>query len=258
MGYNAAVLSIGTALFPAIGGLMALIAWNWPFLLPVFALNKKPLGCLVAAKLNAPIPQKQGSLAAYMKSAWKNLCSWPAITLFMITFLTFIILYGPIITYLPILMHQKFASEAPIIGMIISIASFVTALAASQLGRLSQYFPSYALMSVGFVAYLLAMLIVPHVTSQWWIILPLLFFGLGQGLNIPLIMTTIASLAPAEQRSAFMATNGMILRFSQTIAPVCMGQLFIFFGLNAIFYAGAVTALLMCCLIPLLYKIKQV
>jgi len=34
MGYNASVLSIGTASYPAIGGALATIGWYYPFLLP--------------------------------------------------------------------------------------------------------------------------------------------------------------------------------------------------------------------------------
>ena len=38
MGYNASVLSIGTAAYPAIGGALAMAGWQFPFLLPFFAI----------------------------------------------------------------------------------------------------------------------------------------------------------------------------------------------------------------------------
>src|SRR6056297_3660165 len=38
MGYVSGVLSIGTATYPAIGGFLADIAWNIPFLLPLLAI----------------------------------------------------------------------------------------------------------------------------------------------------------------------------------------------------------------------------
>ena len=35
MGYNAGVLSMGTAAFPALGGFLAMLGWNYPFLLQI-------------------------------------------------------------------------------------------------------------------------------------------------------------------------------------------------------------------------------
>ena len=49
MGYNASVLSVGTASYPAIGGALALLGWNYPFALSLFAL-----GLFVAAAATTP------------------------------------------------------------------------------------------------------------------------------------------------------------------------------------------------------------
>lgn len=38
MGYNAGALSIGTASYPVIGGLLASLGWRYPFLLSLAAL----------------------------------------------------------------------------------------------------------------------------------------------------------------------------------------------------------------------------
>jgi MFS family permease len=52
MGYNASVLSIGTASYPAIGGALAMIGWNWPLFLPLFAI---PMGFVVLFFLKTPV-----------------------------------------------------------------------------------------------------------------------------------------------------------------------------------------------------------
>ena len=51
MGYNASILSIGTAGYPAIGGALATFGWNFPFLLPLLAV---PLGFVVLLGWRAP------------------------------------------------------------------------------------------------------------------------------------------------------------------------------------------------------------
>lgn len=249
MGYNASVLSIGTAIFPAIGGLLALIGWNWPFILPALAI---PLGLLVSTKLVTPAPDTSQKLGAYLKAAYARMRTREAIAIFGVTFLTFIVLYGPIVTYLPILLDKRFGSPPLTIGIIISVSSFITALAASQLGKLSARFPGSKLMAAAFICYLGSMLLIPRMPGQWWIIAPVLLFGLGQGLNIPTLMATLSALAPMEQRAVFMAANGMTLRLSQTIAPMFMGLLYAWFGLESVYIAGAICAALMLLLVPAL------
>ena len=51
MGYNASVLSIGTACYPAIGGALAMMGWYYPFALPFLAI---PIGIFVLFSLKNP------------------------------------------------------------------------------------------------------------------------------------------------------------------------------------------------------------
>jgi len=50
MGHNAAVLSVGTACYPLLGGVLADLDWRWPFALPALAL---PVAIVVALILPA-------------------------------------------------------------------------------------------------------------------------------------------------------------------------------------------------------------
>lgn len=248
MGYNGSVLSSGTAAFPAVGGVLALLGWNWPFLLPLLAL---PLGLLVILKLHAPEPRHEAGLGDYLREAAKGLRKPRALALFGVTLLTFIVLYGPIITYLPVLLDHRFGTSAPRIGLIVSAASLITALASWRLGHLAAHFRMRTLLAAAFCCYALSMLTIPLMPGEWWVILPVLSFGLGQGLNVPTLMATISGLAPGGQRAVFMAANGMILRLSQTIAPLLMGGLYAAFGIRAVYWGGTVCALGMFLLLPL-------
>ncbi|MDD4951953.1 MAG: MFS transporter [Desulfovibrionaceae bacterium] len=236
MGYNAGALSMGTALFPAVGGLLALIGWRWPFLLPITAI---PLGLLAAARLRAPDPEPDPDLGRYFKQALKGMLDKKVLVLYCVTFLTFLILYGPVITYLPVLMDHRFGASPLAIGAVISSSSLLTALAASQLGRLSRRFPMRALLLCSFALYGLAMLLLPLASGLWLCVPPILLFGLAMGLNVPTVLTLLSGLAPMEHRAAFLSVNGMVLRLSQTIAPLLMGAVYALAGLRAVYYAGA-------------------
>ena len=237
MGYNASVLSMGTAGFPAIGGLLAMLGWNYPFLLPLLAI---PLGLAISVGLDAPEPKASGSMKAYFRDALKLMKTRQALSLFATTLATFIVLYGPIVTYLPILLDKKFNASPASIGMVFLVASGFTGIASFQLGRLAGVVGERVLLAVAAVLYGLSMIFMPLAPSIAWTIPAIMCFGLAQGLNIPTIMTMLTSLAPMQQRGAFMAANGLILRLAQTLAPMLMGGIYALFGMNAIFVAGLI------------------
>ena len=239
MGLNAGVLSIGTAVFPALGGILAQISWEAPFLLSITAL---PLAWLVAFKLESPEPSSDGDFKRYMKAALEGMRSKEVLSLFAISLLTFIILYGPIVTYLPLLLNSRFEASPFMIGVVISSASFITALAASQMGRLAHFMSQPLMISISAIAYAAGMIMLPAADSALWCILPVCMFGLGQGLNMPNSMSMLTAIAPMEQRAIFMSVNGMLLRAGQTIAPILMGLVYSGLNLEAVFYAGAVVA----------------
>ncbi|MCP5103232.1 MAG: MFS transporter, partial [bacterium] len=68
MGYNAGVLSIGTAGYPALGGLLATFGWHYPFLLPVAAI---PIGLIVLFRLKNPEPANKQGIKEYIQNTWK-------------------------------------------------------------------------------------------------------------------------------------------------------------------------------------------
>lgn len=249
MGYNGSVLASGTAAFPAIGGMLALLGWNWPFLLPALAL---PLGVLVVLRLRTPEPKSSQGFGEYLRQAAHGMRRTRVLALFAVTLLTFIVLYGPIITYLPLLLDHWFQTPAPRIGIIVSFASLVTATASWKLGHLAARFQPRTLMGTAFGFYILSMLGVPFMPGEWWMILPVLGFGLAQGLNVPTLMATLSGLAPDNQRAAYMAANGMVLRLSQTLAPILMGAVYAGFGIKAVFWTGALCGLAMFLLLPFL------
>lgn len=235
MGYNASVLSVGTALFPALGGVMAWMGWWGPFLLPLISLV---MGVVVLTWLDSPEPKSSEGLSSYLKGALSTLITRKALGLLSLTFLIFIILYGCFITYLPILLDFTFQAGPAAIGLILSTASALTALASSQLGRLSERFRPSTIMVGACFFYAISLLLTPRMGVMWHMILPMALFGLAQGLMIPSVMTLLTGLAPLERRAGVMSAYGMILRLGQTVAPVLMSLVFAGFGLGGVYLAG--------------------
>ena len=250
MGYNASVLSVGTAFYPLIGGFLASFAWNFPFILPLLAVP------VVIGMLRFPsdyIPAKQ-NFSNYMSEAWQSLKKKEIIAVLLISIATFIILYGAFLSYFPFLLHDNFALDSSQIGVFMSLSSIFTMITASLLGRLLKKHKASTLLKIAFLLYLIVNLIVPSLTSLYWFIIPIAMFGVAQGLNIPSLQTLLANLAPEKQRAAFMSANGMVLRIGQTIGPAFIGLGFAFGGLAGAFYLAAIVAVLVLLLIFSLLK----
>ncbi len=241
MGYNSSILAMGTAVFPAFGGVLAMLGWNYPFILPLLAI---PLGLAISMKMDTPEPKMTGSLKKYFADAFKLMKTRQILALFATTLMTFIVLYGPIVTYMPILLNTRYDASPASIGLVFLIASGFSGLASFQLGRLVERFGQRTLLATSGCLYGLCMLLMPHAPGLWHIIPPVMCFGLAQGLNIPTVMTMLTSIAPMEQRGAFMAANGLLLRLAQTIAPILMGGIYALFGMHAVFIGGLICAII--------------
>jgi len=246
MGYNASVLSIGTASYPAIGGALATIGWYFPFLLPAIAL---PVAFIALNTLDTYKPSNKQNLKEYLEKAWKSIQDKRVIGIFMLSISTFILLYGTYLTFFPFLLDSRFSAPPFVIGIFFSVSSLTTAVTSSQLGRLTAKYSSKNMLKVAFIIYAVAFTIIPLVPYLWLLVIPLILFGTAQGLNIPSLQTMLTNLAPVENRAAFMSLNGMVLRIGQTLGPIIMGFVFVAFGIAGVYYAGAVFALLMFALI---------
>ncbi|MFZ7113563.1 MAG: MFS transporter [Desulfatiglandales bacterium] len=242
MGYNATVLNIGTASYPAIGGILATLGWFYPFFLPFIAI---PVGFLILFSLQSPEPNSRQGFKVYLDNVWQSIKTRQVFMLFLASVVTFIILYGSYLTYLPILLGHSFHASSFTIGIIMSIMSLTTAVSSSQLGRLSTIYSPKTLLRTAFIFYAVALISIPFIHSLWLLPLPIVIFGMGHGMSFPNIQTLLAALAPSENRGAFMSINGMVLRLGQTLGPVLMGIVLLGWGIQGVFYAGAVCSMAM-------------
>jgi ACDE family multidrug resistance protein len=162
-----------------------------------------------------------------------------------VSLLTFIILFGPQLTFLPILMDERFGAPSYLRGAVLSGASLTTALTSAQLGALTRRINERTLLEIAFVLYAAGLALVPNV---WLLLVPAVLFGVAQGINLPNVFSLLNAHAPSENRGAFMATNGMSLRAGQTIGPLLMAATAGTLGLTGAYFAAtalAVVALLL-------------
>ncbi|MHC2995502.1 MAG: MFS transporter [Candidatus Atribacteria bacterium] len=236
MGYNSSVRSIGSASYPAIGGALAMMGWHYPFILYFIAI---PVGLLVLFSLKNPEPKNKQNIKKHLSDVWKRIQNRQIIGLLIIGSVTFIIVFGSYMICFPLLIGHSFGASPLIIGVIMSSMSLAAAFTSSQLGKLARVYSEKTLLKVAFILYALALLMIPFVFKLWVFLIPIIIFGIAHGINIPIIQTLLAGLAPMEYRATFMSISGMTFRVGQTLGPLLMGVMFSIGGIGAPFYAGA-------------------
>ena len=242
MGYNASILSIGTAAYPALGGLLAHWGWQFPFLLPLLAL---PVAFFVILKLKNPEPDEHIELRRYLFNTWKNINKPDVWALFTISVLIFVVLYGAHITYFPMMMVDRFTKNTVVIGMFMSGFSVFTAITSSQMKKINSVITVRTQLMIGFALYFITMLILANTYSWILLLVPVITFGIGHGIVIPAVQNLLVSYAPMKERAGFMSINTMVLRIGQTLGPLIMGLLYLAGGISLAFLGGAIAALFM-------------
>jgi MFS transporter, ACDE family, multidrug resistance protein len=241
LGYNSSVLSVGTAGYPAIGGALAALGWFYPFALAFLAI---PIGLLVLFSLRNPEPHNDQRLKDYFAEVFKRLKDREVLALLGVSLLTFIILFGPQLTFLPILMDERFGAPSYLRGAVLSGASLTTALTSAQLGFLTSRVSERTLLKVAFVLYAAGLVCVAFAPNLWLLLVPTVLFGVAQGINLPNVFSLLNAHAPSHNRGAFMATNGMALRAGQTIGPLLMALTAATLGLAGAYLAATALALI--------------
>lgn len=234
IGYNTTVLNMCTAVYPTLGGLLAYLDWRYPFLLSLLAL---PVGVLA---LRTPLanPGTAGTFRQYIVEVGRIFQTKRIVGLLIITGITFIVLYGPIITCFPVLADSVFNASPATIGACLIFSSLGAALSASQLARFYRYFSSRGMLFFSQGLYLVSMLLMVRIPDLFWLLAPIFIFGFGQGMNIPNVQAQLLNAATPAQRASVMSVNGMLLRLGQTLGPVGLSSVMQHFGMEWGFYSG--------------------
>ena len=202
------------------------------------------MGLLVIFRLDTPEPDAKQDLRNYLRTAWRGIRQSRALILFIAGFVTFIILFGSFLTFFPLLLDARFGASSTTIGLLMSLMSLTTAVTASQLGRLVTRFTERRLLLTAYVIYTAAMTLMASSFRLELLGLTVVLFGIGHGINLPVIMTLLTGMAPHEYRAAFMSLNGMMIRLGQTFGPVLIGLIVLKGSLSGAFYAGAALSLM--------------
>ncbi len=192
--------------------------------------------------LEAPASRTRQRLRTYLVNAARLMRRREVLGLFTASVVTFVLIYGAYLSYFPFVLERGWGASPFEIGLVMSLTSVTTGVAAFELGRLARRFGERRLVLVGFVLYAVSFAAIPLVSSLWGLIALMLMFGAANGVNIPSILTILSGAAPEEYRAVVMSVNGTLIRVGQTLGPLVAGAAFVVAGLPGAFWVSAVIA----------------
>ncbi len=251
MGYNATVNGFGTTLYPALGGALALIGWNYPFLIPAAAV---PVGLLLIPFLKIPEPKNKQKLSHYLRGVEEVTRHREVIGLFILTIGDNIAVVGALFTYLPLYLENTYGASALLAGIAISVWAASYSLGTTFIGKLTEQTSPRLLIKVAFALSALTMVTLPLFGSALWTFVPVAMLGIAHALHLPNSQTLLTDAAPSGYRGALVAFQTMVKRVGETTGPLLMAGVYSAFGGAAVFFVAAVVGLLMVAVATLLLK----
>lgn len=242
---------VGYMVFPPLGGLLATIAWFWPF---VFYILTVPVG--FAALLWMPETKgkhnSDGTLA-YLGDMLRLTRHPRLVIAFSAGFLRFFLDYG-FLTYFPLFLvrtHGISTATAGILYVFFSIGAMITA---SQAGRIAAGRDKANVLFIAFVVSGAAVALVPTVPGLWLVGGALFFYGLANGVISPMQKSLLTQNAPTELRGGIVSFDRLIQQVSKTTSTSIVGLLLVSANLSTIFWFLGILSFisvgLMACLLP--------
>lgn len=218
---------LSNVMFPFFSGLLVVVSWRYPFFLYALAL---PIAAGVYLWFNEPVsddtahdPSADETPIEQIRSLLQLVRNRKVAAMIIARGLPVFIWIG-FITYNSIIVVRILKETPTAAGLILSVASFTLAIAASQAGRItaifeSRLFPlivSNALLGVGFAIFLLAPGILTGAVGM-------AISGLGFGLTLSLYRSITTGLATESLRGGLVSLAEAFGRVVGTVTPIIMG-----------------------------------
>lgn len=244
---------VGYLILPPLGGLLAAVAWFWPFTLYVVAV---PLGLLVLAWMPETKASGEPETMSYLGDMLRLTRHPRLVVAFSAGFLRFFLDYG-FLTYFPLFLVRSHAISTAAAGFLYAFFSAGAMLTSSQAGRLAVGRDKARLLFLAFVVSGLALVAVPFLPGVGLVGAALFFYGLANGVISPMQKSLLTQNAPAELRGGIVSFDRLIQQVSKTLSTSVVGILLVAADLSTIFWLLGILSIASVVLMALLLPKRQ-
>ena len=234
--------NVGAGVLPVIGGALALIAWDVPYLASFLTIPLALFG-LVVMKPGDNTPAPGGT--ALLGHAWRNITDRRALELMGMTGGFILVGFGVFVTYIPTFLANNFATGSLIIGIIVGVRSVSGAIMSSRITWLMRTVSPRWLIFSAFLVQSAGLAVVPLLPNDWSVMIAALCYGGAFGIVRPALQIMMLENAPEDLRATFGGGIAVSLRFAQTIGPFIAGLVIGAWGFGPLFFSAAAVPLLL-------------
>ncbi|HJX10373.1 MAG TPA: MFS transporter, partial [Candidatus Binatia bacterium] len=223
---------IGYLVFPPLGGLLATIAWFWPF---VFYVLTVPVGLAALVWMPETKGKSNEKTLTYLGDMLRLARHPRLMVAFSAGFLRFFLDYG-FLTYFPLFLVRTHGISTATAGLLYVFFSAGAMITASQAGRIAAGRDKAHILFMAFVVSGAAVVAVPFVPGVWLVGGALFFYGLANGVISPMQKSLLTQNAPTELRGGIVSFDRLIQQVSKTTSTSIVGLLLVTAELPTIFW----------------------
>ncbi|RJT08056.1 MFS transporter [Halococcus sp. IIIV-5B] len=243
MGLRGSANSLGAAVWPLAGGVLGTVSWHLPFGVYVLAL---PLGVLAYVTVPEPAmaaaPDDGDRSADGMRGIARVFLDTPVLPfVYGLYFATNALLYT-ITIYYPQLLSGFGISSSFTISLYLAALGVAGGASAYFYDRIKRRFDYRQLTLAALVLWSIGFGIAGIASTPVPAVLPVVLFGLGQGLVFPTVLLWVEELVPADKQGQFSSYVAMAGYIGQFLSPVLFGVVAGPFGVRGVFVAAALFA----------------
>jgi len=232
--------ALGGVFAPVIGGGLALFGWNYAFLFYALSL---PVAVLVVVFLpETRIPSATAHQNG-ITDAVRCLKNLPIVATIFMGFSIFFLLFALMI-YVPFMLKGAFGYASGASGLMLAVPGITCILFAPQVKPLTGKYSLPVVIAAGFACVGLAMLFLACAPSVAAVILLLLVFGAGLILAQTAVDVQLIQLSPPKTRGGVISIHSCMKYIGQSAAPIVLGIVLVFFGLDAVFVVAGILGVL--------------
>ncbi|MFB6114397.1 MAG: MFS transporter [Halodesulfurarchaeum sp.] len=244
MGLRGSANSMGAAVYPLLGGVLGTLSWHGPFGIYLLAL---PLGLIAVATVPEPAQkrlERSETVPAAVQTLGRIIRDTPLlIPVYGLYFLTNVLLYS-IIVYYPEFLAGMGLTSSFSISLYLSAMGLSGGVSAYFYDRIKRHFEYQQLAGAAFALWSVGFGLATITGSPQLAFVPVMLFGLGQGLVFPTVLLWIEELVPADRQGQFSSYVAMLGYLGQFLSPIIFGPVAARFGPSGVLGSTFVIAVL--------------
>ena len=248
-GRRSVAMLTGDGTLPIVGGFLAAVTWQAPWLGQVLAI---PFGLAVLGRMTDPSSIHSGARRPTVLKGFVLVLGMKGVIPLQYAGFLRMFLKFSILTFLPVLLIDERDLSPAFAGVAVGVSSLIGILPSLTAARIARLGRPTTFIAIGLFGEALALGLWAMGGSPIAIMAGALIFGIADGMSGVLVNSLVAAAPETKYRASFIALTGAVRNSAKFLGPVAVGLLILVMDLPVVFAAlGALTVVSAVLVIPL-------